>query len=484
MEHKDRIMSILKSLTPIGYKFSRKNRELDETFKTMSLQNLMRVIDHHPKYHDEFTLPSEYLNNRNVYGINFKNSNEYIDELSDLNNLPIVIHNKNYLKGGKFNEEYDINSLNNKKEKMKILREKEKRKKEREKERFKIFKKRKYENSKVDSLKYNPNYNFIKRKIFSFHIRPPSVKKVRRTINGKYNEKKKKNLMDININEDHTNNQTQNIGQNLKQNSSVIFFDRIKNDLHIKDNNKNGSNKNIIKSNNKDIFSNKNNNSSIFNDSNTNLSNSSILRLPKLNNFISNNLKSRNISKIKIKVLNLKNRLKMLGKNSSTNSDYNTVELNKSTNIEDATLFHKDSEKISNIHSERNIKVNKRIFLPNIKKKFKRPLRSKSNNEIKHCIYFKKMLGRKDDLFLEKNLNLISYFPNYDFLRPHIPNTIFKIKKDEINYKKYILGKIIRNYNYSPEKYFVFEYGKHKQKKLNQNRERLKMFEILKEKAE
>ena len=452
MKGKDKIMSILKSLTPIKYKFSRNNKELDKIFKTRSLHHLMKVINHHPKFHDELELPKDYLNNRDIQGINFKNSNEYIKELSDLNNLPLVVHNKNYLKNGKFNDEYNIEQLSNKNKevKMRLLRLKEKRKKEKEK--LKIFKLRKVEDSKVDSLKYNPNYDFIKRKIFSLHIRPPTVKKVKRIVieNERYNEKNNSNQ---NI------NQTQITNKNLNLNTNNIFLDKSKNDLHNNGNN-NSSINSIMNPNSKDIFSNRNNNNSfIFNDSNTNLSNSSRLRF-----------KSRNIPKIKIKIQNLKNRLTLLGKYSQANSDYNTV--NKSTNIENISLFHKDSEKISRINSVGKIKVNKRVFLPIIDKNFKRPLklRSKSNNEIKHCIDFRKMLARKGDLFLDKNLKLISYFPNYDCLRPHIPDTFFKIKKNEINYKKYKLGKIIRGYKYSPDKYFILEYEKDK-KKLNQNRE-------------
>ena len=74
------------------------------------------------------------------------------------------------------------------------------------------------------------------------------------------------------------------------------------------------------------------------------------------------------------------------------------------------------------------------------------------------------MLGRKDDIFIgEQPKNVIAYSPYYDFFRAHIPTTTFKYKNDE-DYKKYIIGKIIRGYNYSPEIYFVFEYKKINQK--------------------
>ena len=94
------------------------------------------------------------------------------------------------------------------------------------------------------------------------------------------------------------------------------------------------------------------------------------------------------------------------------------------------------------------------------------------------------MLGRDDTLFSNQNLNLISYFPNYDAMMPHIPSTIFKYKDNPQNYKKYITNKIIRGYNYTPEKYFVLEYGKNKIKKIDLYKERIKMKEILKKKVE
>ena len=285
MEGKDNIMSILKSITPIKYKFSKKNREFDKTFKTMSLQNLMKSLDYHPKLQDEFAPSPEFLNNKNKYEINFKNSNEYIKELSDLNNLPLVVSNKNCLKDGKFNEDFDIDPLSNKEEKMKVLENKEKRKKERLEEKFKRFKILKEDDSNVDSLKYNPNYDFIRKKIYSVHIRPPTPKKVKQAKieNEKNSEKKRKNFLDSNNITNQNNNQTQNIKQNLNQNSSIITFDKSKTDLI--NNNINSSINSIRNSSRKDIGSNKNiNNSIIFNESNTNRSNSSKMRFPELNN--------------------------------------------------------------------------------------------------------------------------------------------------------------------------------------------------------
>ena len=489
MEGPDNIMSILKSITPIKFKFSKKNKQLDKTFKSMSLQNLIRNLEYHPKIKDEFTPAPEFLNNKNKHEINFKNSNQYIRELSDLNNLPIIINNKNFLKKGEFNPDFDINPLNNNQEKKKIMEEKERRKKERLEERLKKLKFWKESDSNIDSFKYNPNYDFIRKKVFSVRIRPPTVKKIKKTqVENEKNEDKKKiddiknnNTINQNFNEQNQNINENNQNNEINQNQSVITFDKNKNDMNIRKSSTNSRNSQIIKEN---MMNNFNNNSLIYNDSPTNNSNSS--KIQYSNNNLSSKSLTRNETAKKIRMMNLKNRIKMFERKSSTNSDYNTYDINKSTNLDDLSLMYQEREKLSSIHSMRNIS-NKNIYLPKIQKKLQpKSLRNKNkrNKAIKYSINFKKMLGRKDELFGDQSLNLISYFPNYDFFMPHIPTIIFKHHKNDDELKKYITGKIIRGYKYSPEKYFVFEYKKYKSKRLNLIRERQKIIEILKEKIE
>ena len=155
MEDSDNIMNILKSITPIKYTYSKRKKAIDNSFKHMSLQRLIKNMNYHPKIIDEFAPAPEFLKKGNKYNINFKKSNAYIKELSDLSKLPIINNKKN---------------LDNKK-----IDEEEKRKKERLSERYKrlyFFKKK---NSSVDSLIYNPNYDYIKKKIYCVHIKPPPI---------------------------------------------------------------------------------------------------------------------------------------------------------------------------------------------------------------------------------------------------------------------------------------------------------------------
>ena len=182
----DNILTILKSMPKINYTFSRKNREFNKTFKNKSLETLLRILDSHPKIHDEYTPSQEFLNNRNKYEINFQNSDNYIKEFSDLNNLPLVMSNRNCLKNGTFNPDYDLNPVKSKEEQKLIKLEKEKRKRERLQDRLERLKKWRESDSSLDPGKYHPNYNFIKKKITNVYIRQPIV-----VINKKIKLKKK-----------------------------------------------------------------------------------------------------------------------------------------------------------------------------------------------------------------------------------------------------------------------------------------------------
>ena len=459
-EGSDNIISILKSIAPIKYKYSRKNREFDKTFKNMSLENLLRTLDYHPKIYDEYAPSPEFLNHKNQYDINFQSSCNYIKELSDLNNLPLVINNRNCLKNGTFNPDYETNPVKNKEEQKQILLEKEKRKKERVQDRLERLKKWRQSDSNLDPGKYHPNYDFIKRKITNVYIREPIVKINKKLENEKNSEKNKS--------ENQKEENKKNINRiNIKESLKELNKDEKNNDQN----------------------NNKLNNSVNLNDSHSINDNSSII--------INNSSKISIIRNIKKKTIrNIKHRNNSnLEKNTSTLSEYNnTMDNNKSTNIEELPSFnhlkannHINSMKNKMIKNFSLPKIGtKKIKIKNIKnKKYIYRSSSSMGNLNRNPIIFKKMLGRDDTLFNNQNLNLISYFPNYKCMMPHIPATIFKYKKNEQNYKKYITGKIIRGYNYKSEKYFVFDYKNQNQvKKINIYKEREKIKEILKKKIE
>ena len=457
-EEQDNIINILKSIPVIKFNFSKKNKQFDKTFKHKSLENLLKNLDYHPKLHDEYAPSPEFLNHKNQYDINFQNSDNYIKELSDLNNLPLVMNNKNYLKNGTFNPDYESNPVKNLEEQKLINLEKEKRKKERLKERLERLKKWRQSDSSLDPGKYHPNYDCIRKKIACVHIREPIEKK---------QEEIEKNK-DRNIN---------------KENKKIDNKNDSNNKNNIKEEKKGDNNKNINI--NKDSKDNKNNNSTNFNDSNS--LNNSTLNNNSSKVSIIRNLKMKSGRKYNHKTTNF------IEKNSSTisdNNNNNSIDLNKSINSEYLPSFNNENRNNRvnlNKNNNKNLSLpkisTKKIKIKNIKtrKKFNR-FRSSSTGNIKNSIFFRKMLGRDDVLFSNQNLNLISYFPNYDIMMPHIPSTIFKYKKNIQNYKKYITGKIIRGYKYSPEKYFVFEYEKNKIKKVNFHKEMGKIKEILRQK--
>ena len=437
---RDNIISILKSIQPINYKYSQKNRDLDKSFKTRSLENLLKSLDYKPKIYDEYAPDPEFLNRKNQFDINFQSSNEYIRELSDLNNLPLVMSNKNFLKNGTFNPDYEINPVKNKDDQKKILLEKERRKKERLQIRLDRLKKWRQSNNSLDPGKYHPNYDFIKRKIPSVYIREPIVKKEKK-VEEKEKEENENKIKKVNKNEDG-NGEENNNNNNENEINSKFDGDKKKEMIEKEEDN---INKNMTDS----------------HSVNDNLSINDSAKKAVIRNIRSNYERDINYRR---------NSRIYFEKNTSTVSDYNTLEGNKSTNIDEVSSAHKGSNHCCS--AKKNLSKN--LFLPKIEtkkikyiksmKRKKNRFRSSSLANIKNPIVFKKMMGREDVLFGNNSFNLMSYFPNYESTMPHIPATIFKYHKNIQNFKKYINGKIIRGYHYSPEKYFVIEFQRSKNK--------------------
>ena len=457
MESSDNIMRILKSIKPIKYTYSKRQKALNKSFKNRSLQSLIKQLENHHKLVDEFSPSPEFLKNENKFDINFRNSNAYIKELSDLNKLPLIANYKNFEK--KKNEEEE----KNKQEQLKDIYKKSK-----------IFKKK---NSNNGLLIYNPNYDYIRKKVFTVHIRPPpSLIGIKKKIkeNEKYNISKKKKNLSTDKNQDENSNINEYIfekGQNKSQ--SVITLNK---------NKKQNINRIVFNTNNK----NNHNNSMIFNESYSNRSNSNRSNSSKNRNNCKTNKQNstRNNSALKRNLPNLKisSKKNYEKKNSLSYSNCYTLEANKSTNIENISHIYNDKEKIFSENSMRNISNMHLKFPKRQKHSNSSEKKFNGNMSLKYSISFKKMLGRENNKSEEKNVVL--YSPNYDFFRPHIHSTIFSYKKKEEDYKKYKTGKIIRGYNYSPDQYFVCQFKKKKPLKFNLNRERLKILEILRKKIE
>ena len=98
------------------------------------------------------------------------------------------------------------------------------------------------------------------------------------------------------------------------------------------------------------------------------------------------------------------------------------------------------------------------------KKKLYKVSSAENINKIKCPINFNRMPGRDRKVVVEPNFNEVDYSPNFEVIRPHVPSTLFKHTFDCQKFKKYMTGKIIRSYCYTPDKYFVFEINQNKNK--------------------
>ena len=96
-QDKDNIASIVKSLHPIKYLYSKQNKDYDKYFRGSCLKDLVKQMKTQRKSNG-FLKPGESLdeinNDKSIMDINFKSTFNYIEELSNLKNLPISILNK------------------------------------------------------------------------------------------------------------------------------------------------------------------------------------------------------------------------------------------------------------------------------------------------------------------------------------------------------------------------------------------------------
>ena len=423
----DNINRILKSISPLKNTFSKMSKKLDKTFKYASLNNLVKSLEERYIYRDQFEPDPEIILHKNDYNVNFQNSYEYLDELSNINNLPLVIQNKNCIKDGDFNPNFEGDINKNEINRKYLLEEEIKRKRERLKKRIDKLKQFKESDSNIDPGKYHPNYNAIKRRCPCAFIRDPNshIKDswlincpFRNTFEDfkRLENEKKENLKKENSKDEKDKNIQKN--PNNDNNNSTILS---KKNLNNNSNGKEGKDMNIPSTN---LFSNENSPSSL-----------SLNEVNKENN-------EENLE------LNEKNR-KIKNANSEKVKNFSLPMIATSPRNQNSSIISS------------NISYSSKIISP--KKKINRSISYENLLETKSPILFKKMRGRTN-LFNESKY-LISYEPNYDSTFPHVPSYIFKYKKNKQNYKKYINGKIIRGYYYNPSEYYVMELQKAEEKK-------------------
>ena len=435
IENFDNIDRILKSIVPIKYTFSNISKKLDKSFKFSSLDNLVKSLDVKYVYKDQFEPTPEIVLHKNDYNINFQNSYEYLDELSDINNLPFVLQNKNCLKDGEFNPDFEYETGKNVVNKKYLIEEQSKRKMDRLKKRIERLKKFRESDSNIDSGKYHPNYDAIKRRSPCAYIREPNkhikdswlvncpFRNTFEDFKRMENERKEKEMEEIKNKEAQNNNNLENnnnVENNNIENNNVDNLNTINNINSINTIN------NIENENRNNIF----NNNSSYN-TNENSQRSAL---------------TRDINKDKIR--KEEKYLSYRGKNMKIKNKVSKI---KKLNLPIISSIPKRQNSLNYIQFK------------SPKKRINRSVSYEKMSRHKTPIVFKKMTGRTN--LFQDNKYLISYSPNYNSMLPHIPSTIFKYIKNKQNYKKYMNGKIIRGYYYNPRDYYVMELQREEEEK-------------------
>ena len=381
----DSTLSLLKTIKPIDFSYSKQGKDFEKFFSSSSLKQLLKNANKKVKVSQKYELPilqeqkkvkSDFIN------ININSSFNYVTELSSLKNFQV-----SSLKKRKITQE-DIDRMKLFKELFYITKEKivdldfRKKRYQRIKDKYIELKSYGVKEVTLDPGKYYPKYDIL-------YKRNPVV------FNGTKGLEKKDDNLKIKINDNNKNN-----FRRLNKNNSAdnLGIKRYKNKLeHAKRRNDKNQNDNIIKK-----FDNINNvniiplSQTVYNPNKYTTLNG-FLQIEKINSF-------------------------KISKKMTTSSNFNKTTTKR--------RLLKQSASVSNI------------------------------NKIKCPIVFNRMPGRDRKIVVTSRLNEVNYNPKYDITRPHVPATIFKHSFDYSKFKKYITGKIIRSYCFTPDKYFILEINK------------------------
>ena len=434
---KDNILSIAKSLRPLKYLYSKQNKDFDKFFRGSNLKDFVRQINSQKKY-SFFLEPGEDLNEFQDKYINanlmFKNPFNYYDELSSLKKIPFSIAKKSNRKASRYHSEDNKNNRSKKKE------SKEK----------KIIKLKKScnddDNMTLDPGRYNPNYNYIKRRYPCAFLGRP--KKKEDSLNKAISEREQEK-------ESEDKKETKN---NTEEETKNEITEKNSNDKSIKSKRNEGLKEEEKK--NKKLLT--------FYSHRT------------IENKQSRDLKYRKINKIKCNIFkNIKANKNKLEENEKIKS-LSQRKLRRTTNLSIKLKSTVSSwSNLNYLYTEKKDKNNTRSTsnIPQFKNKrlFKRNkndlLRKISCENMRATVKFDRMPGRDTHMNFSqgvKNEYVIDYHPNYNYVKPHVPSTFFKSQRKYDDIKKYVTGKIIRSYTCNPGEYFVFDFNNFKENELNE----------------
>ena len=401
----DDSLSLIRSIKPITFSYSKQGKDYAKFFSSTSLKTLLKKGIKKIKVASKFQLPvlqeSKKVKDDDLVNIKIKSSFKYVTDLSSLKDFHV-----SSIKKKKITQEY-IDKMKLYKELFCITKEKivdmefRKKRYEKIKEKYSEFKSYIDKEFSLDPGKYYPKYSIL-------YKRNPV------TVFGTAGLKNKSEKFIIKTN-DYGDNNLKRLNKN-----------RSADNLSIKKRFKTKSEKNKKKD--KD----------------------------KYQSHTKKFVNSKNI-----KIIPLSQTVKNSNK-------YNTIDESLQIENVNSIEFPKDKKLSTSLNFN---KSTTRQGLLKTSKSFS------NTNKIKCPIVFNKMPGRERKAVVTSGLgNDVDYTPKYDIIRPHVPTTIFKHSFDFSKFKKYINGKIIRNYCYTPDQYFVLEINKkmeniNPKKKTNKNKD-------------
>ena len=382
----DSTLSLLKTIKPIDYSYSKQGKDFEKFFSSSSLKHLLKNANKKVKVSQKYELPilqEQKKVSSDLINININSSFNYVTELSSLKNFQV-----SSMKKRKITQE-DIDRMKMFKELFYITKEKivdldfRKKRYQRIKDKYIELKSYGVKEVTLDPGKYYPKYDILYKRNPVVFFGTKGLEKKDDKLKIKMDDNNKNNFKRMNKNNSADNlsiKRYQNKSDNAKKRK-----EKNKNDNFIKKFDNNINNMNIIPL-----------SQTVYNPHKYTTLNG-FLQIEKINSF-------------------------KISKKLTTSSNFNKTTTKR--------RLLKQSASVSDI------------------------------NKIKCPIVFNRMPGRDRKVVITSKLNEVNYTPKYDITRPHVPATIFKHSFDYSKFKKYITGKIIRSYCFTPDKYFVLEINK------------------------
>jgi hypothetical protein len=401
-EYSDGLTSIIKSIVPVKFVFSKKSKEFDRYFIYKNLDNFIKTFDKTNRARSAFFPDSPKINNNNnnnkyVYEYDIQKTFKLLEKIKSTNKyLPMSLREKN---------------------KDKIIKENNIKNRE-----YKSFTRllnniqpseNFYDRITLDPGRYDPKYSLRFKRTINTYIKHPNI----------------------------------NLKKNLLNNEKENFISKYE---HKKD-----KSSNINKT--KEIIKNKRK----FTKIDSNSKEEKKRKYSLLNNYINQSSSQINLL---TKHINSKKHISSFNKTSSSpllNINLNSRAITpKNGKI---TLKKNLNRKYNNkkIFSARIKKHNFNFNLENKNEEEEINSFGPNTGFLKNVISFDKIRGRNKNLFNIREEIKSIYAPKYDTIRPKMQIKEFTLRKSLRSFKKYVVGKIIRSYHCTPN-YFIFDINENK----------------------